>query len=36
METTGKTPVQAKKPWHRPDFAFFGTALEVTAYSGRG
>lgn len=25
-----------KNPWHRPDFVFFDTALEVTAYAGRG
>ncbi|MFF3225756.1 hypothetical protein ACFYV7_23370 [Nocardia suismassiliense] len=24
-----------KKVWRRPDFAFFDTALEITAYAGR-
>ncbi len=25
-----------KKTWQRPDFDFFDTALEITAYAGRG
>ncbi|WP_433574756.1 pyrroloquinoline quinone precursor peptide PqqA [Nocardia brasiliensis] len=37
MQTTCEThaPETAKKSWQRPDFTFFDTALEVTAYVNR-
>ncbi|MEU7218848.1 pyrroloquinoline quinone precursor peptide PqqA [Nocardia iowensis] len=31
-----RTVEKAKKTWRRPDFVFFDTAFEVTAYAGRG
>ncbi|MCM6778648.1 pyrroloquinoline quinone precursor peptide PqqA [Nocardia sp. CDC159] len=37
MQATGsnRTVVEDKKPWQRPDFEFYDTGMEVTAYSAR-
>ncbi|MGW4843126.1 pyrroloquinoline quinone precursor peptide PqqA [Nocardia brasiliensis] len=37
MQVTCEDPTTetTKKAWQRPDFTFFDTALEVTAYVGR-
>ncbi|QBS39082.1 pyrroloquinoline quinone precursor peptide PqqA [Nocardia sp. CS682] len=37
MHASGQNSILevVKKTWHRPDFAFFDTALEITAYAGR-